>query len=335
MYCKNANFAETNKERDLMNIISLFSGAGGLDLGFIKAGHRIVWANDIDHDAVATYGHNIGSNIVEGDIQHIDVGTLPACDVVIGGFPCQDFSMANLRRNIEDERNVLYRFFCKVVAEKRPKFFFAENVKGILSLGQGQVVKMIVHDFEQLGYRVSVNKVNMADYGIPQIRQRVIFVGERLDVPSFAHIEFPKPSYSKDGSTGKTWVSIKEAIGHFPDPDVPNDIPNHIYSSYKVVYRNFTAHRQTNPDKPSPTILARGNGKGGVCAIPHYNGKRRLSVRESAAVQTFPDDFVFIGSMSSCYRQIGNAVPPRFSRLLGEALSKSEKELANGCGIAV
>lgn len=318
-----------------MNIVSLFSGAGGLDLGFIQSGHHIVWANDIDHDAVATYRRNIGLNIVESDIQQINVNSIPACDVVIGGFPCQGFSMANLRRSTDDERNTLYRFFCKVVAAKRPKFFFAENVKGILSLGHGTVIKMIVHDFEQLGYTVSVNKVNMADYGVPQIRQRVILVGERRDLLPMVQYDFPKPHYSKDGLRGKPWISIREAIGHFPDIDMPNNIPNHVCSSYKVVYRDFTAHRKTDPDKPSPTILARGNGKGGVCAIPHYNGKRRLSVRESAAVQTFPDDFVFIGSMTSCYRQIGNAVPPRFSRLLGESLINAENAFENGCSIAV
>lgn len=319
-----------------MNIISLFSGAGGLDLGFIQAGHHIVWANDIDADAVATYRRNIGGNIVNADIRNIDDTTLPDCDAVIGGFPCQGFSMANLRRNINDERNELYKFFCHVVQQKRPKFFFAENVKGILSLGNGDVIKMIVNDFSQLGYNVTVNKVNMADYGVPQTRQRVIIVGQRRDLPSWVNFSFPKPQYSKDGKDGlKPWISIREAIEHFPSPDEPNDIPNHIYSSYKVVYRNFTAHRKTDPDKPSPTILARGNGKGGVCAIPHYNGLRRLSVRESAAIQTFPDNFVFVGSMSSCYRQIGNAVPPRFSKMLGIELKKTEEKIKDERSIAV
>jgi DNA (cytosine-5)-methyltransferase 1 len=100
---------------------------------------------------------------------------------------------------------------------------------------------------------------------------------------------------------------------------------NHVYSSYKVEFRNFTGHRQTDPDKPSPTILARGNGKGGVCAIPHYNGKRRLTIRESATIQTFPEDFEFVGQMNSCYRQIGNAVPVKFASLLGKELIRLER----------
>ena len=309
-----------------MNIVSLFSGAGGLDLGMVQTGNTIVWANDIDGDAVATYRRNIGDHIVQDDIRNIHMGDIPACDVVIGGFPCQGFSLANLRRSVDDERNVLYQFFCNVVEAKKPKYFIAENVKGILSLGKGEVIKLILENFASLGYHVELHKVHMADYGVPQMRQRVLIIGERLDLYKQVQFHFPEPTHGK-GDGLKPWVSIREAIDHFPDPDKPNDVPNHVYSEYKVVFRNFTAHRQTDPDKPSPTILARGNGKGGVCAIPHYNGHRRLSVRESAAVQTFPDDFVFCGSRTAGYRQIGNAVPPMFSRRLGEELRRLEKQL--------
>lgn len=309
-----------------MNVVSLFSGAGGLDLGMVQAGNNIIWANDIDADAVATYRENIGDHIVLDDIRNISPEAIPACDVVIGGFPCQGFSVANLRRAIDDERNILYQFFCDVVEAKHPLYFIAENVKGILSLGGGAVIRMILEQFAGLGYHVELHKVNMADYGVPQVRQRVVIVGERLDVHQQIQFHFPETTHDKEGNIAP-WVSIREAIGHFPDPDIPNNVPNHVYSEYKVVYRNFTAHRQTDPNKPSPTILARGNGKGGVCAIPHYNGRRRLSVRESAAVQTFPDDFVFRGSRTACYRQIGNAVPPLFSRLLGEELVRIENVL--------
>lgn len=309
-----------------MNIVSLFSGAGGLDLGFIKAGHRIVWANDIDKDAVKTYQDNIGNHIVHSNIKDVRVEDIPACDVVIGGFPCQGFSMANLKRSVDDERNTLYRFFCHVVESKKPLLFIAENVKGILSLDKGEAIKTIVNHLSSFGYHVRVHLVNMADYGVPQTRQRVIIVGERNDVNEKTSFQFPSATHDNEGKL-KAWVTIKDAIGNYPDPDLPNVLHNHRYSSYKVVYRNFTAHRQTDPNKPSPTILARGNGKGGVCAIPHYNGKRRLTVRESAAIQTFPDTFVFQGSMTSCYRQIGNAVPPLFSELLGKELSNVEKRL--------
>lgn len=306
-----------------MKIISLFSGAGGLDLGLIWAGNEIVWANDIDSDAVTTYRENISSNIICADIKNIDISDLPDADAVVGGFPCQGFSQANLRRVIDDPRNLLYRFFYKTIKEKQPKYFIAENVRGILSIGKGEAIKQIISDFQEAGYITEIYNVNMADYGVPQTRQRVIIIGQRTDIGLDMLFRFPKKTNGKNGIP-KSWRTIKQTIDRFPDPDKPNDVVNHTYSKYKVVYRNFTAHRPTDPDKPSPTILARGNGGGGVCAIPHYNGKRRLTIRESAAVQTFPDDFHFFGAQNSCYRQIGNAVPPLFAKMLGEELIRLE-----------
>lgn len=310
-----------------MRIVSLFSGAGGLDYGLIKAGHKVIWANDIDKDAVATYKENIGKEIVCDDIKNITVEQIPDADVVVGGFPCQGFSMANMRRSVDDDRNQLYKFFYQVVQVKQPAFFIAENVRGILSLDKGEAIKKIVSDFEQAGYTVSVNKVNLADYGVPQTRIRVFIIGQRNGLAEKCLLHIPMATHDRKGANGRPfWVSIKEAISKFPDPDEPNDVKNHIYSAYKVTFRNFTGHRPTDPDKPSPTILARGNGKGGVCAIPHYNGQRRLTIRESAAVQTFPDWFHFNGSMNSCYRQIGNAVPVHFAELIGNELARIEKE---------
>lgn len=310
-----------------MNILSLFSGAGGLDLGMLQAGNDIIWANDIDKNAVDTYRANIGDHIVLGDIREIEISSIPSADVVVGGFPCQGFSQANRFRMMDDERNTLYKLFYKVILEKQPRFFIAENVKGILTLGKGEAIKQIISDFENAGYITDLHLVNMADYGVPETRQRVIIVGQRRDLGDSLLFHFPKPTYSKDGTDGKKkWRSIREAIDHFPNPDEPNEVPNHDYSKYKVEYRDYTAHRKTDPDKPSPTILARGNGGGGVCAIPHYNGKRRLTVRESASIQTFPDNFIFCGAKGSCYRQIGNAVPVMFARLLGEELVRIERE---------
>lgn len=310
-----------------MKIISMFSGAGGLDLGLIQAGNEIVWANDIDKDAVATYKKNISEEIIQSDISGIDFSSVPDADAVVGGFPCQGFSMANMRRKVEDGRNLLYKFFLRMLEEKRPRYFIAENVRGILSIGGGSVLETIMSDFKGAGYSVSVNKVNMADYGVPQKRQRVIFLGTRSDLASEALLVLPKKTNSDDSAEGlPPWVTIRQAIGHFPEPSEECDFPNHQASAYKLTFRNFTGHRPTDPDKPSPTILARGNGGGGVVAIPHYNGQRRLTVRESACVQTFPDDFVFEGKLNSCYRQIGNAVPVAFGRILGKELKRLEGE---------
>lgn len=311
----------------LMKIISLFSGAGGLDLGLIQAGNQVIWANDIDPDAVATYKKNIGNHIICANIKDVDIVTLPDdADVVVGGFPCQGFSQANLHRIVDDERNLLYKFFYKIIKEKQPRFFIAENVRGILSLGEGSVIKSIIADFEDAGYITSVNLIHMADYGVPQARQRVIIIGQRSDIDKKMLFLFPKKTNGKDGQP-QPWVSIKNALDHYPEPDEPNNYINHKCSAYKVEYKNFTGHRITDPSKPSPTILARGNGKGGVCAIPHYNGKRRLTIRESATVQTFPETFEFIGQMNSCYRQIGNAVPVKFAFLLGKELMRLERKL--------
>lgn len=144
-----------------MKIISLFSGAGGLDLGLKQAGNDTVWANDVDADAVETYRNNIGGNIICDGIKNVDVSVMPDADVVVGGFPCQGFSLANMRRTADDERNTLYRFFYNVIKEKKPAYFIAENVKGILSLGKGTAVQTIRNDFEEAGYNVSINLVNI------------------------------------------------------------------------------------------------------------------------------------------------------------------------------
>ena len=292
-----------------MDVVSLFSGAGGLDLGFIQAGHRIVWANDLFHDAVLTYRANIGNHIVEQDIHNIPSEAIPDCDIVIGGFPCQGFSIANTGRHADDERNILYLQLLRVIHDKQPLFFLAENVKGILSLEHGAVFENILNDFGNLNYQVQYRVLNAADYGVPQRRERVIIVGVRNDIDF--HFEYPEPTHSKDGANGLPhWVSVREAIEHFPNPDEPNNIPNHTYSKYKLVFNGFLGKRRLNPDMPSPTITARGDDKGGVVVHAHYNGQRRMTGRELAAIQTFPDDFAFQGNNSSVYRQIGNAVPP-------------------------
>ncbi len=311
-----------------MKIVSLFSGAGGLDLGLIQAGHRIIWANDCDLDAVATYRNNIGDHIIPGAIEDIPSSEIPDCAVVVGGFPCQGFSQANLLRFEKDKRNRLYLEFKRVIQDKRPRYFLAENVRGILSLAGGDAIRKIERDFSRCGYRVRTKLFNVADYGVPQSRWRVIISGTRDDIPESCDFRFPAPTHAAPGKARaaglKPWESIGKALIGIPDPESPHNLANHIYSKYKVTNRNFTGHRTTNPDKPSPTILARGNGKGGVCAIQHPLNHRRMSIRESAAIQTFPLDFEFVGAMNSCYRQVGNAVPVTFARRLGESLKEQD-----------
>ena len=309
-----------------MKVVSLFSGAGGLDLGLIQAGHEIIWANDIDDDCVKTYEKNINGHIQPGPIENIPSHRIPEADAIVGGFPCQGFSQANLLRFEEDERNALYLEFLRVVRDKQPKWFLAENVRGILSMAGGTAIERIESDFAKAGYRIQRRLFNAADYGVPQSRWRVIIAGTRKDLPSPFDYDYPDPSHSRKGMGNlPKWVTIGEALRSIPEPDESYGLPNHIFSQYKVTNRNFTGHRTTDPDMPSPTILARGNGKGGVCALQHPRNHRRMSVREQALVQTFPLDFEFYGKMNSCYRQVGNAVPVKFGRFLGEQLGRERR----------
>lgn len=309
-----------------MNVVSLFSGAGGLDLGFIQAGHNILWANDMYSDAVQTYKLNIGDHIVCDDITNVPTESIPDADIVIGGFPCQGFSVANIKRHEKDERNKLYLQLVRVIRDKKPKFFLAENVKGLTTFCDGKVFQMIISDFKELGYNVTYKVLNTADFGVPQTRQRVIIVGVRADLNFF--YEFPKPQFSKDGfSRTHKWVTVGEALANIPDPDTENDLPNHIYSKYKLNFNGYIGHRPLDPNKPAPTVTARGDDRGGVVILPHPNGMRRMSCRELATVQSFPIDFQFVGGISSVCRQIGNAVPPLFARQLASVFNAYENTL--------
>lgn len=299
-----------------MKVVSLFSGAGGLDLGFKMAGHNIIWANDLYGDAVETYRKNIGDHIVCEDINNVSSDEVPDCDIIIGGFPCQGFSVANTKRHVNDERNELYKQLIRIITAKKPKFFLAENVKGLTNLAKGEVFKMILQDFSDIGYRVKYKILNAADYGVPQTRQRVIIVGVRNDIDW--EYQYPVPTHNSKGEDGlPVWVSVSEAMAPIPDPDKPNALPNHTYSKYKLNINGYLGHRLLDPNKPAPTVTARGDSKGGVVIHPHPNGQRRMSCRELAAVQSFPLDYEFVGNNSSVYRQIGNAVPP----LLGYAVA--------------
>jgi DNA (cytosine-5)-methyltransferase 1 len=315
-----------------MKVISLFSGAGGLDLGLSQAGHEVIWANDNDADCVATYRRNIGEHIEHADIADVQADEVPDGDVIVGGFPCQGFSLANLRRSGADERNVLYLQFRRLLVAKRPRFFVAENVRGIMSLEGGAVFDVIVRGFKSAGYRVTWRVLNAADFGVPQTRHRVILLGTRRDLPLEYDLSFPQPTHRSPRLHRiglPQWITIAEALAGIPEPLDGSDLPNHVCSKYKVTNRNFTGHRRTDPDRPSPTILARGNGQGGVCAIQHPNNHRRLSVRESAVVQTFPLRFEFSGRLNSMYRQVGNAVPVLLARHLGEKLKEKEMQRRN------
>jgi DNA (cytosine-5)-methyltransferase 1 len=294
-----------------LRVASLFAGTGGLDLGFINAGHKVLLANDVDHDSAQSYTLNIGDHMICGDVADIAATQVPTIDILTGGLPCQGFSNANVNKIDGDARNDLYAQFVRILLAKQPKFFLIENVRGMLSLDGGNAFKKILAALDDAGYATSYKVLNAADYGVPQTRMRLFVVGVKKSMAKRYRFTFPTPTHSRyPERTGlKPWVSVGHALQGIPEPGPETSLLNHVCSQYKVTNRNFTGHRRTDESKPSPTILARGNAGGGVCAIQHPQNHRRMSVRESAVIQTFPLEFAFCGKTNSMYRQVGNAVP--------------------------
>jgi len=308
----NLIMARKNKK---YSVVSLFAGCGGLDLGF-KGGfsflgkkyqplkYDIVWANDLDENACQTFRYNLGDTIIAGDINKILSSTnvnlsnhLPKkADVVLGGFPCQDFSHAGKRRGFNSQRGQLYKSMAEVIKRTNPVMFVAENVRGLLTMDNGKAIETIIKYFSSLGYHVVPQLYLSANYEVPQKRERIVLVGTKKKIlPPFDH---PKPKLTAD-----KWITLKKAIGDLER--VPEGkYPNHYWSKAKK--NKGQGNGMVSPSKPGPTMRAEHHGN----IEWHWNGKRRLSAREAARIQSFPDNFVFSPSTSSAYKQIGNAVPP-------------------------
>lgn len=296
-------------------VVSLFAGAGGLDIGFENQGFKTIWANDIDKDACETHRLWSDAVVVQGDIAKIDYSEIPNSDVITGGFPCQGFSLAGPRK-IDDTRNMLYKYFVKLVEEKQPYIFIAENVKGILTLGEGTIIEAIIEDFSSRGYNVFPNLVNAADYGVPQDRWRVIMIGVRKDL-GITKYEFPKPFDKK--------ITLAEVLKDLPIPK-PSDIcqgafsPRYMSRNRKrkwneVSYTIPAMSKQVPIHPSSPDMKKIGEdywlfGEGGET--------RRFSWQEAAAIQTFPRNMKFAGNLTSKYKQIGNAVPIKLAEVIAK-----------------
>lgn len=320
-------------------VVSIFSGCGGLDLGFHLEGYRTIWANDFAEWAVKSFRGYFGDVIKYGDITQIDPYTdksIPDCDMVLGGFPCQDFSIIWKQPGLNGTRGGLFRHFAEFVDAKKPKAFVAENVKGLLTANGGKAIDTIIKDFESIapGYVVKPHLYNFAEYGVPQFRERVLFVGIRIDTGfNFVH---PKPSHGPNGAlpyvtagealkgvenvpTNNEHINIKEKTrkmlemipegGNFTD--IPKDSPYYVKGMISHVYRRIKL------DEPAKTLIAAGGG--GTWGY-HYPEPRPLTNRERARLQSFPDDFVFEGSVTEVRRQIGNAVPPEGVRAVARRL---------------
>lgn len=223
---------------DKLKVVSMFSGAGGMDLGFINAGFEIIWANDFFEEAVNSYRKNIGKHMIHGDVTKISSENIPdGADVIIGGFPCQGFSVANTRRSMEDKRNFLYKEMLRVIKDKKPKFFVAENVKGLLSMEKGKVIDMIKSDFESLGYKVDARLLNAAQYGIPQARERVVIIGNNIGVDN----PYPAETHYVEG-VSKTKdnllpaITTEQAIGFLSNKKLTN---NEIHISRNELEKHF------------------------------------------------------------------------------------------------
>ena len=313
---KKEDHADLNNSENTIKIVSLFAGCGGLDFGFHNnPKYKHVLVNDFDKDACDTYEHNFGIKPICCDVKTLT--NIPDFDLLMGGFPCQGFSMANPYRTEADERNKLYLEILRILNQKKPSYFILENVKGILNMGgydteldkknkTGRIVKNIVEDLKMCGYKVQYKLFELKKFNIPQKRERVIFIGVRNDI-NF-EINWPVGN--------NTELTLKDAIGNLPI-DYINEI-QHIGTKHKCNVNGFLGNRELKWDEPSPTITGRGGGSGGPVIHNHPSLKRRLTIRECARIQTFPDNFIFKGSVSSMYKQIGNAVPCNFSVYLSK-----------------
>ncbi len=358
---------DTNK----WNLLSLFSGCGGLDLGFELAGLKAVmgeavmekafadkkvfdaniennvfntiYVNDIFDEARETYAQNAGRYIYmdKSDIRKIK--EFPKADIVLGGFPCPGFSEAGPRL-VDDKRNFLYLHFIRCLMQSRPKIFVAENVKGMMTLGKGEVFKQIVQDFSAAGYTIYHKLLNSAEYGVPQVRERVILVGVRNDLDyQYVH---PEPTHGYGVENLKEVVTLRDAIG-----DLENDPGDYFTGSYSTIF--MSRNRKKNWLQPSFTIQASGRqapihpggepmvkiGKDQYAFSDGEENNRRLSVKEIARIQTFPDWYEFSRGSSNrnenakldlVYKQIGNAVPVRLALAVAEPIAEyAKRDLVN------
>ena len=325
-------------------LVSLFSGCGGMDLGFKQAGYNIVYANDFDIDAQRVYECNFGE-IDKRSILDVDEKEIPDCDILTAGFPCQPFSNAGNRKGVNDARGNLYKECLRVIKEKYPKVVVFENVRGLLSTKDENgkpLMDTITDNLDDLGYITNYKLVNASSYGVPQNRVRVIVVAFRKDLNS--KFIFPEEQ-SKDGLNIGNCIDVppevpnqidwpfspqaRDMVKYIPEGGSWKSIPyEYLPDRFKRIRDNMKKYHAPNMYRRfarteiAGTITASAQPEN--CGIIHPVENRRLNVREIARIQTFPDDFLFITddkkSVTGMYKVIGNAVPPKLAKTIGEEI---------------
>ncbi|CYU09470.1 DNA cytosine methyltransferase [Streptococcus suis] len=388
VFHEQTQFIDTNKAKGTIqnilntplryNILSLFSGAGGMDFGF-KGGFQLFnneytenpidlkYSNDIFIQATQIYRDNFTlaheidtTNITEIDLEQLDkkYGLVPnvrneiqknpnGIDILLGGFPCQTFSVAGKRAGLNDERGQLYLQMSRFIQHYQPKIFVAENVDGIrnsrnnnLENVDATALEVIMQHFNDIGYNVQYNVLDAADYGVPQSRRRVIIVGVRSDLGDNTNIYYPIPTHANKPRTA--FDGLEDIWSLFNTNIIPNHNWNNVsHAKFYSDGKKRQGNNQILRDAPAPTIRAEHHGN----IEAHYNmdpkyinnpndpndkkGWRRLSVRECARLQSFPDNFIFNTSTSSAYKAIGNAVPPILAWHIANAIIYSLYKIEN------
>ncbi|WP_410075628.1 DNA cytosine methyltransferase [Anaerostipes sp.] len=331
------------------NYIDLFSGAGGLSLGFDKAGFKNIFAVEFNADFAKTYKKNFPKHkLIVDDIRNIsnsmikEITNNQEIDVIIGGPPCQGFSIAgNIGRSfIEDERNELFKEFVRFVEGIQPKVFLMENVAAMATHLKGKTIKIIIDAFKNVGYKVKYKVLNSVDYEVAQERRRIVIVGVRNDINS--DFFYPEKAEKK--------LTIKDVIDDLPKlkSGEKSNIPNHNAMKHteqmlkKMSYIKDGGNRNDIPEEIRPKsgdirkYIRYDSSKPSICItgdmrkVFHYEQNRALTARELARIQSFPDDFIFEGSSIKIQQQIGNAVPPK----LAYQLALQIKETLNDNGLS-
>lgn len=327
-------------------VVDLFSGAGGFLLGFLKAGFNPLLSTDFDKDCADVHKTNLSHvPFLQTDIYDLSESVLSkyvtqSVDVLIGGPPCQGFSTIGARassnadiRNRFDMRNTLFRQYIRVLRFLKPKVFLMENVKGILTKDKGRVLDEIKKEFNKTGYSLQIFVLNAADYGVPQIRERVFFFGSRIDIPL-------TPPTATHGESLEPYSTVLNAIGDLADKS--SEIPNHEALKHGEInirrYKLIPEGGRMPEDKLPPELYRKNFGntfkrlhrnKPSLTMVPGHNAfpihpwlDRSLTVREAARIQTFPDNYIFCGSRQKQCMQVGNAVPVQLSYAWAMHISK-------------